>query len=283
MQHIINPSNHKVLILDKEIEERMLQAWEASSYDCTTSEHAHRYYELVFNFSEIPVKHTIADHSYRTDSFYILYRAPYVLHTSTTCGVGPYHRYNVIFHHSVLTEFGGICKMGKLNRHLECLIPTTSEQMQTIEPLLRRLCRSENPNVSKHMWLGALSVLLFEVNELMENVVPHSIESPSYMQKLLRYITEHLDEQLSLDSLAEKFFVSRAKLTKDFRATVNTSLHEYVTAVRLHRAKILLREGVPLPIVSQQCGYALESSFIYMFHKRTGMTPGEYRKSITER
>ena len=99
------------------------------------------------------------------------------------------------------------------------------------------------------------------------------------MQELLRYIVEHLDEPLTLDSLAERFYVSRAKLTKDFRTMVNTSLHEYVTDVRLHRAKILLREGVPLPIVSEQCGYALESSFIYMFRTRTGMTPGEYRKN----
>ncbi len=275
--------DNKILSLDTQIEERMLIAWKGSAENYLGSEHAHRYYELIFNFSEIPMRHTVADHGYTTDSMFILYRAPYILHSSTTCGVGPYTRYSVIFHHNVLTEFGGICKLGKLGRHLECLIPVTPGQMQTLEPLLHRLCRSRDPSVPKHMWIGSLAALLFEVNELTENAVPHSIESPPYMQKLLRYISEHLDEPLTLDSLAEKFFVSRAKLTKDFRAAVKTSLHEYVTAVRLHRAKILLREGVPIPIVSQQCGYALESSFIYMFHTRTGMTPGEYRKSSTER
>ena len=270
--------DHKVLSLDTQIEERMMIAWDNTTPDCTTAEHAHRFYELIFNFSEIPMKHTVADHAYSTDSTFILYRAPYILHTSVTCGVGPYRRYSVVFHHNVLSEFGGICKMGKLNNHLECLIPATPAQMQALEPLLQRLARAGEPNIPKHMWIGSLAALLFEVNELAENALPHSIDSPPYMQNLLRYIAEHIDEPLTLDSLAEIFFVSRAKLTRDFRSIVNTSLHEYITAVRLHRAKILLREGVPIPIVSQQCGYTLESSFIHMFHSRTGMTPGEYRK-----
>ena len=277
---MVNPPNHNVLTLDKEIEERMLLAWEASTTACTTAEHAHRYYELVFNFSEIPMRHVVADQSYQTNSLYILFRSPYILHTSTTCGVGTYRRYNVIFHHNALTEFGGICKLGILNRHLECIIPTTAEQMTNLEPLLLRLCRSQNSVVPKQVCFGSLAALLYEVNELAEAAVPHTIESPPYMQKLLRYISEHLDEPLTLESLAEKFFVSRAKLTKDFRTTVNTSLHDYITEVRLHRAKLLLKEGVPIAIISQQCGYTLESSFIYMFHRHTGMTPGEYRRCI---
>jgi len=276
----VQEMDRKVLSLDTQIEERMLIAWDNSSPDCVTREHAHRYYELIFNFSEIPLKHTVADHSYQTDSTFILYRAPYILHTSTTCGIGPYHRYTVIFHHNALTEFGGICNLGRLSRHLECLIPTDAAQMRAIEPLLQRLCRSAEPRVPKNMWIGSLAALLFEVNELAESAVPHSIEIPSYIQKLLRYIAEHLNEPLTLDSLSELFFVSRAKLTRDFRSIVGTSLHEYITAVRLEHAKTLLREGVPLPIVTQQCGFSLESSFIFMFKSRTGMTPGEYRRYI---
>ena len=282
MQPMINPHDHRVLTLDKEIEERMLFAWEAVSSSCTTAEHAHRYYELIFNFSEIPMRHVVADHTYHTDSLYILFRSPYILHTSTTCGVGIYRRYNVIFHHNVLTEFGGICRLGILSRHLECLIPTTSEQMIKLEPLLQRICRSQDSVVPKQVCFGSLAALLYEVNELAESAVPHTIESPPYMQKLLRYISEHMDEPLTLESLSERFFVSRAKMTKDFRTMVNTSLHDYITEVRIHRAKLLLKENVPIPIVSQKCGYSLESSFIYMFRRRTGMTPGEYRKMFVK-
>lgn len=268
-----------ILTLDTEIEQRLLFVADRTTSICNTPPHIQRFYEMIFNFSPIPMRHIAADHIYHTDSPYILFRAPYILHTSNTCGIGPYRRFVVAFHHNVLSEFSGICKLGMLNDHLECIIPTTAEQMQALEPLLLNLCRSQDPAVPKHMWLGLLAALLYEVNELMNSSVPHKIEFPPYMQELLLYITEHLDEPLSLDSLAERFFVSIPKLTRDFRKTVNTSLHEYITAVRIHHAKILLKEGVPLSIISQKCGYTQESSFIYMFRSRTGMTPGEYRKS----
>ncbi len=248
----------------------------------TMREHVHQYYELLFNFSPIPLRHTVAGQAHDTDTPFILFRAPYILHATVGLDNQPYTRTSIGFHPHVLTEFGGLCRLGRLANCWECMIPVTSEQLAALEPLLIRLRRVRDPAVPKSVWLGTLATLLWEVSEMAEGAIRHDIEAPSYMQELLRCVVEHAEEELTIDTLAERFFVSRAKLTRDFRAAVQMSLHEYVTAIRLQRAKLLLNEEMPLALIAERCGFGSESAFIYMFRRRTGMTPGEYRRRIHE-
>jgi len=279
------PSNLKksyTLSIDTEIESILIDAREHDTSYCAPRVQVHRYYELIFNFSAAPLRHTAADRVYTSNTPFILFRAPYLLHSTGVIEEVSYHRINVVFHPNIFLEFGGICDLGKLGQHWECFIPTTTAQMTQIEPLLRRLLRASNPSTPKKLLLGTLAALLCEVNELADHAIPHDsgITAPPYMQDLLRYVVEHIAEPLPLEMLAEKFFVSRSKLTRDFRATVQTSLHDYISSIRIQRAKILLEEGIPLSFIAQQCGFSHEASFVYMFRCRTGMTPGEYRRTV---
>ncbi|MBE6931423.1 MAG: helix-turn-helix transcriptional regulator [Ruminococcaceae bacterium] len=241
-------------------------------------EHVHQFFELLINYYPVPLRHTVAGNAYDTDTPFIQFRAPYILHSTSALDFTPYTRTNIAFHPLVLAEFGGICKLGKLANCQECVIPTTTEKIMTLEPLLTRLRRVRDPNVPKHVWISALSMLIWEISEMAENAIVHGAETSPYIQELLQYTVEHAEEDLSIDTLAEHFFVSRNKLTRDFRAAVHMSLHEYITEVRIHRAKILLMEGLPLSVIAERCGFSGDSSFVYMFRSHTGMTPGEYRK-----
>ncbi len=78
----------------------------------------------------------------------------------------------------------------------------------------------------------------------------------------------------------DQFFISPSKLTADFRAATSISLHEYISAIRVTRAKMWLSENYPIEIIAQRCGFTHESSFIRMFKSVTGMTPGEYRRRV---
>lgn len=244
-----------------------------------TEEHAHQHHELMFNFSPIPIRHTLSGRVYTTDSFYILYRAPYVLHSSATLSEQTYIRYSASIHPCVFAEFGGICDLGQLRGRAECLIPTTQKQMETLEPLLWRLHRAtKHPKAKKNAWIGTLAALLDEVSDLVPANTPDVQPSPPYIQEMMHYIVEHIDEDLTIDAMAEKFFCSHAKLTKDFRDATSLSLHEYVTAIRIARAKILLSTNMPLSMIAQRCGFSNESSFIRRFRQVAAMTPGEYRE-----
>jgi len=241
-------------------------------------EHVHQFYELLINYYPVPLRHTVAGKAYNTDTPFIQFRAPYLLHSTSALDSTPYTRTNIGFHPSVLAEYGGICKLGRLANCWECLIPVTTEQIMNLEPLLIRLRRVRDPKTPKHVWISILAALLWEISELAEQAIVHGTEAAPYIQNLLQYIVQHAEDDLSNEALAEKFFVSRSKLKRDFQAAVNMSLHEYVTAIRIHRAKILLTEDMPLSMVAQQCGFSADASFAYMFRRHTGMPPGEYRR-----
>ena len=64
--------------------------------------HVHLYYELVFNFSPIPLRHTVVSREYDTSTRCILFRAPYLMHSTVTLSDEKYTRCNIGFHPSVL-------------------------------------------------------------------------------------------------------------------------------------------------------------------------------------
>lgn len=244
-------------------------------------EHVHQFYELILNYYPVPLRHTVAGNAYETDTPFILLRAPYILHSTSALDFTPYTRTNIAFHPLVLAEFGGICKLGKLANVTECIIPATTEEIMALKPLFERLRRARDPHTPKYAWMSVLSALLYEISEMADRAVLHGTETPPYIQELLQYAVEHTEEDLSVEALAEHFFVSPSKLKRDFRTAVHMSLHEYITAVRIHRAKVLLTEEMPLAMIAQQCGFGSDSSFVYAFRQHTDMTPGEYRKRLT--
>ncbi len=147
-----------------------------------------------------------------------------------------------------------------------------------LEPLLTRMRRVRDPHVPKNVWLSTLTALLWEINEMSENVRIHDVSSAPYVQEFLQYIATHIEEDLRIDALAEQFYVSTSRLKRDFTDAVHIPLHEYIRAIRIHRAKALLLENLPLSIVAQRCGLSGESALIGMFRRHTGITPGEFRR-----
>lgn len=242
-------------------------------------EHAHVYHEFMINFCRIPIRHTVSGQEYVTDHPYILYRAPYVLHSSNTLTTAKYRRYQLTINPTVLTEYGGICSLGRLRGRAECMIPVNKQQLARLIPILQRLWRArEDTSVPKAVWVSLLTCFLFEINELIPDDLPDISPTPPYIQELMHYVVEHLEEDLRVEVLAEKFFVSRTKLITDFRAATRISLHRYVVGIRTAQARIWLAQGLSVTETAQRCGFSQESAFIHMFRRETGMTPGEWKR-----
>lgn len=105
-------------------------------------------------------------------------------------------------------------------------------------------------------------------------------QANSYIQDVMRYIVDHLAEPLTGASIAAEFYISRNKLSADFKQFTNTTLHQFIVTLRFERAKGLLRKNEPLGNreIAQQCGFENEYYFYEFFKKQTGMTPREYNK-----
>jgi AraC-like DNA-binding protein len=93
------------------------------------------------------------------------------------------------------------------------------------------------------------------------------------------YVQENFQFPLSRDSVADHFRLSPNHVSRLFCHEGLMKFNEYVTWVRLDRAKFLLRQHVDLTLdeVARSCGFGDTGYFCRVFKKRTKMTPSAYR------
>ncbi len=97
------------------------------------------------------------------------------------------------------------------------------------------------------------------------------------MEEIIRYITGNLAEDLSVESLSKRFFLSRYYLMHRFKDITGYTLHQYISQKRLLRAGELIREGVPVMKAAEQAGFAEYSTFLRAFQNTFHMSPREFR------
>ncbi|MDY3985294.1 AraC family transcriptional regulator [Dysosmobacter sp.] len=97
------------------------------------------------------------------------------------------------------------------------------------------------------------------------------------MEEILRYIAGHLEEDLTVDALAKRFFLSRYYLMHRFKDVTGYTVHQYVSQKRLLRAGELIRRGVPVMKAAEQAGFTEYSSFLRAFRNTFHMSPKDFR------
>lgn len=112
----------------------------------------------------------------------------------------------------------------------------------------------------------------------------HAFESastggPGVMEEIAAHIREHYREELSLQDLADRFFLSREYISRRFKREFGENVFDYLTNVRLERAKrLLLDSEITVVRIAELVGYQDEKYFSRVFKKSTGCTPNEFRR-----
>lgn len=97
--------------------------------------------------------------------------------------------------------------------------------------------------------------------------------------RVLRYLNDHLEENIPLDSLARQFFVSKYYLCRAFKKHNGISIHMYVTQKRVLQAKRLIEAGESASSAAYRVGFGDYSAFYRAFVKVTGRSPVAKTKS----
>ena len=98
------------------------------------------------------------------------------------------------------------------------------------------------------------------------------------IMRIQHFIAEHFHEKISLDQLAERFFMSKFHLSRRFRAVTGHSFKNYLILHRISEAQQLLRyTNKPVSEICADVGYDNTEHFIRIFHKSQGTTPLQYR------
>lgn len=97
------------------------------------------------------------------------------------------------------------------------------------------------------------------------------------VRRIKEYIAHNHARRVSLHDLADLSGLSPFHLLRAFRKETGLPPHEFLTAVRVERAKQLLRRRVLIARVAHEVGFADQSHFTRVFKRIVGVTPGKYR------
>mgnify|MGYP002510845966 FL=1 len=105
-----------------------------------------------------------------------------------------------------------------------------------------------------------------------DNVMPELVSST------MQYVEEHLTEDISLAKLSHILNYSSKYISVQFKAHTGLSLREYILDQRVECAKRLLAAGSSVSEACLGSGFSDYSNFIRSFKKKTGVSPGRFRK-----
>ena len=104
---------------------------------------------------------------------------------------------------------------------------------------------------------------------------------PESIVTVIRYMSEHLDEKIDIDTLAELVHMSHVGLLKKFKQYTGRTLAHYLIMLRMSLAKQLLLENtLRINEISLRCGYANSYYFSNAFRKYYKLGPREFREKM---
>ena len=89
----------------------------------------------------------------------------------------------------------------------------------------------------------------------------------------MAYLDRHLDEDLDMDLLAERFFISKFHMMRLFKAETGFTVHTYLLQRRLMAARQLIERGMLATEACYRSGFRSYSSFTRAYNKHFGTTP----------
>jgi AraC family L-rhamnose operon transcriptional activator RhaR len=96
----------------------------------------------------------------------------------------------------------------------------------------------------------------------------------------IRYLRDNLALRFEIRDVAAQVGLSERQLGRLFQQTTGGTILGYLTGLRMDRARqLLLDRDIPIKQVARAVGYPDTHYFTTLFGKRTGMTPGEFRRS----
>lgn len=249
--------------------------------------HQHNFYELLFIMSG-SVVYEVEGRSYNLRGGDIMIINRLEFHQCRVSGDKPYERYVLWLHPDVVETWGRMdLQIDLLDCFHQCsenhynLLRLDSESFGVFIKNLGRLADTEqNAAADAHARalhkIVALEILIL-INKCYQNPLSLSAGLSKFpdprMNELLGYINQNLGADLSLDTLAARFKMSKFYLGRIFKQYAGQSLHQFVLSKRLLQARYLIDNGMPPSRASLETGFIDYSNFARTFKRCYGVSP----------
>lgn len=259
-----------------EIERREMQ----TKFDMSDP-HSHDYYELYFLLEG-------TREFFRQDKMFVLSRGsfcvipPFCLHKTEG---GAYQRININISENFLKKeeisfLNGCAEAGALRldeEYLPLLVSLLNEGLSI---------RAGKGRLRKDYELSLVQTVLYLLQK--QELAPISLFSSMpalntadpVVLKMLFYLNENYRENVTLDSLSAKFFLSKVALCARFKKFMHCSIMQYLFQIRLSKAKELLSStNKTVEKIADECGFSSANYFSLVFKKEIGLSPLHYKKT----
>lgn len=175
-------------------------------------------------------------------------------------------------------------KVAKKNNYN--LLRLNMKSIEIIKNLINDIqsCNNSNEFGSDILKESLFVQLMVLMNRLFLNSDKNrNIEDIQYdktIEGVLNYINSNLENDLSIDTIASEFFISKYYLMRKFKNQIGSSIHNYVVQKRLILARSLISDGLSMSSVCSSCGFNDYSSFVRAFKKVYGVSPSNYNPTI---
>ncbi|MDY2699473.1 MAG: AraC family transcriptional regulator [Lachnospiraceae bacterium] len=93
--------------------------------------------------------------------------------------------------------------------------------------------------------------------------------------EMIHYINENLSKDLTIETLSNKFYLSKYHMMRKFKEETGYSMHQYILEKRILAARNLILTGSPATVASVECGFKDYSTFSRAYKKLLGQIPSD--------
>ena len=248
--------------------------------------HHHDFYEIYF-FLNGQVEYWVEGRVYYLEPGDLLLINPMELHRPIVGEDDVYERIVLWVDRAWLERFSDEnasltrCFDNALADHTNLLRPS-ARQRAAVRSRLAELVQESYGDAGYAGAQYATAVLLqfmVELNRMAQHTaaLEHAPAQPApLVSQVLEYVSTHYSEELSLESLAQRFFVSKYHLSHEFSRAVGVGVYRYIMLKRLQMAKQMLAGGMAPGEVCTACGFRDYTNFFRAFRAEYGVSPREF-------
>ncbi len=243
--------------------------------------HLHPQYEVYFCPLAIEQQMMINGKEYRRQSPCVVISPPFFIHSMSTINQSEFPRMVFYFSERVLDRFRDQYFPDRPINSECLLVSLTVEQANSLLPLAEMITKQGREKLTPDEKELAMILFLSHLFHICDEANVETVGKFNlYIQNVFRYISENFMNNISSESVASEFSVSRSKLDRDLRSYTGCTLHEFLDLCRLNKAKEMLSEKQKRSVeeIAYACGFRNESYFYTFFRKYEGVSPLEYRK-----
>ena len=247
--------------------------------------HEHAFYEIFF-FLSGEVSYSIEGRTYQLRPGDILLTDNRDIHKPDIRKGRPYERFVIWIHPDFLAQTAGkgadltACFTDASQKKYKLIRPE-SNVLSRLKGICEQMLHSRDEEEFGSGTLSAIYLLEFLVylNRAYfatPDAIRKDVTENEKINEVVAYINDYFSDNLTLDRLADVFFISKSYLAHQFKLYTGLTLYQFIIKKRLTVARNMLCEGVPVMTACMQCGFNDYSNFIKAFKREFGRNPKEF-------